>query len=43
MARAVELYFDPVADQAVRTLWQAIAAAGPSTSLLEGGYRPTCR
>ena len=37
---AVELYFDPASDTAIRRVWQAIADAGLPSHLLAAGYRP---
>ena len=40
MVFAVEMYFDPEADRAVRQIWQNIAEAGLKSFMLEGNYRP---
>jgi 2'-5' RNA ligase len=40
MSFAVELYFDPSAEAAVRELWKSVADAGVSTALLDGIQRP---
>lgn len=40
MPFAIELYFDEAADAAVRHIWQAIAAAGIRSPMLEAGYQP---
>jgi 2'-5' RNA ligase len=40
MPYAVELYFNPQAETAVRHIWQTFAAAGRLSPMLESGYRP---
>ena len=40
MAFAVELYYDPPAEESVRCAWKAMAEAGINSSMLDGGYRP---
>lgn len=40
MAYVVELYPDPETEDAVRATWQALAEAGISSFMLDGGYRP---
>lgn len=40
MPFAIELYFDEVAEAAVRHIWQAIADAGFKSPMQDAGYRP---
>ena len=40
MGFAIELFFDPAADAAVRTIWRALADASHSPTMLEIGSRP---
>jgi 2'-5' RNA ligase len=40
MPYAIELYFDPQTDGAIRGLWQNIAAAGVRSAMIEARYRP---
>ena len=40
MPFVVELYFDPSAEERIRSAWKAIDAAGISDSMPKGGYRP---
>ena len=40
MAYAVEMYFDPATDQAVRSTWLKLAEAGLGRSLVAAGFRP---
>src|SRR5436309_12647153 len=40
MAIGVSLWFDTELERRVRELWQEIAAAGVSSSLFDGRYRP---
>jgi hypothetical protein len=40
MPYAVELYFDPTGEALVRNMWQALADAGISSTMLDTGFRP---
>lgn len=40
MAFALEMYFDPDADRLLRGTWEALAQAGVSAVMRDGGYRP---
>lgn len=40
MSFAVQLYFDPVSDTAIRSLWETLASAGAPFSLRDSGNRP---
>ena len=40
MTFAVQLFFDPVSDTAIRSLWGALASAGVPFPLRESGNRP---
>ena len=40
MPFVVELYFDPLTEERIRSAWKAIDDAGISDSMPKGGYRP---
>ena len=40
MAYAIELFLDPAADAAVRSIWRALADAGVSRAMLDAGSHP---
>jgi hypothetical protein len=40
MSFAVQLYFDPRSDTAIRSLWEAVASAGVPFPLRDSGNRP---